>query len=197
MASFLLLAQGKLVVCPAQDWASLKEAAESIRTIEADFRQIRQLEILEAPLMSKGRFYYEAPNLLRWEYSFPLKNIMLKQGENIRVYQYREGAWKRESNQGLEIRGMIFAEINRWLEGRFDKTGGFIPAYSVGPPVSVTLTPRDEMKRFLRRIELVFSERPGIIRSVQIIESEKARTRIEFTNIEINHVLPAGIFEKP
>jgi outer membrane lipoprotein carrier protein len=191
------LTQGNLTSCPAQDWEDLKAAAKSVSTIKADFRQIRRLEILNAPLISRGIFYYEVPDLLRWEYSFPLRNVMLKQGESIRVYQFRGGGWKRDSNQALEVRGMIFAEINRWLRGRFEETGGFTPSFSAGPPVGITLTPRDEFKRFLRRIELVFSERPGIIRSVEIIESEKAKTRIEFMNIDINIILPAGIFEKP
>jgi outer membrane lipoprotein-sorting protein len=59
------------------------------------------------------------------------------------------------------------------------------------------LIPREEFKRFLNRIELIFSERPGIIRAVEMIESQQARTRIEFTNLEINADLPAGVFEKP
>ena len=188
IAFFVFLTEGNLAECPAQDWEDLKAAAKSVSTIKAEFKQIRQLEILKAPLISRGTFYYKAPDLLRWEYSFPLRNVMLKQGEIISVYQFREGAWKRDSIQALEVRGMIFAEINRWLKGRFDKTGGFTPSYSAGPPVGITLTPRDEFKRFLSRIELVFSERPGIIRSVEIIESENAKTRIEFINIDINNV---------
>lgn len=192
-----LLSQGNIAVCSDLYWEELKGAAEAIRTIKADFIQTKELEILEAPLTSRGMFYYKAPDLLRWEYSYPLINVMLKQGNNIRVYQFLEGAWKSDSSQALEVRGMIFAEINRWLKGRFDKAGGFAPSYSSGPPVRITLTPSDEYKRFLNRIELVFSERPGVIHSLEIIESEEAKTRIEFTNIEINTVIPVGIFETP
>ena len=192
-----LLAQGNIAVCSDLYWEELKRAAEVIRTIKADFVQTKQLEILEAPLTSRGRFCYKAPDLLRWEYAYPLKNVMLKQGNKIHVYQFQGGAWKPDLSQTLEVRGIIFAEINRWLKGRFDKAGGFAPSYFSGPPVRITLTPSDEFKRFLNRIELVFSERPGLIRSLEIIESEEAKTRIEFTNIEINIVIPIGIFETP
>lgn len=198
--SFVLIAilvQGNPAVAFSLDWADLKGAAESIRTLEADFTQKRHLKILEAPLISKGRLYYKAPDLLRWEYSSPLRSVMLKRGESINVYQFLEGAWKADSSQAVEVRRMIFAEINRWLKGRFNEAGGFTPSYNSGPPVRITLTPREEFKPFLNRIELIFSERPGILRSVEMIESQEARTRIEFTNLEINAHLPDGVFEKP
>jgi outer membrane lipoprotein-sorting protein len=192
-----ILVQGNPALGLSQDWGDLKRAAESIRTLKADFTQKRHLRILEAPLISKGRLYYRAPDLLRWEYSSPVRSVMLKRGEGITVYQFLEGAWKADSSQAVEVRRMIFAEINRWLKGRFNEASGFTPSYDSGPPVRITMSPREEFKRFLDRIELIFSERPGIIRSVEMIESQEARTRIEFTNLEIDAHIPAGIFEKP
>lgn len=192
-----ILVQGNPALGFSQDWGDLKRAAESIRTLKADFTQKRHLKILDAPLISKGRLYYRAPDLLRWEYSSPVRSVMLKRGEGITVYQFLEGSWKADSSQAVEVRRMIFAEINRWLKGRFNEASGFTPSYDSGPPVRITMSPREEFKRFLDRIELIFSERPGIIRSVEMIESQEARTRIEFTNLEINAHIPAGIFEKP
>jgi outer membrane lipoprotein-sorting protein len=191
------LVQGNSAVGLSQDWGELRRAAESIRTLKAEFTQKRHLRILETPLISKGKLYYKAPDLLRWEYLSPLKSAMLKDGEGINVYQFLEGAWKADSTQAVEVRRMIFAEINRWLKGRFNEASGFTPSYSSGPPVRITLTPGEEFKRFLNRIELVFSETPGIIRSVEMIESQEAKTRIEFTNLEINSHIPAEIFKKP
>jgi outer membrane lipoprotein-sorting protein len=192
-----MLVHGNPAVGFSQDWADLRGAAESIRTLKADFTQKRHLKILEAPLISRGTLYYKAPDSLRWEYSSPLRSVMLKRGESINVYQFLEGAWKADSSQAIEVRRVIFAEINRWLKGRFNEASGFTPSYNSGPPVRITLIPREEFKRFLNRIELIFSERPGIIRAVEMIESQQARTRIEFTNLEINADLPAGVFEKP
>lgn len=194
-----ILVQGHYAVCfpQDQDLDSIKEAAKAIRTIKADFRQIRQLKILEVPLISRGMLYYKAPDLLRWEYFSPLKSVMLKQGDIINLFQFQDGVWKSDPSQAVEVRGIVFAEINRWLKGRFDKSVGFTTSYSSGPPVRLTLTPNDEFSRFLNRIELVFSERPGIIRFVEIIESEEAKIRIEFTNLDINSDIPAEIFKKP
>jgi outer membrane lipoprotein-sorting protein len=192
-----ILVQGNIAVAFSQDWGDLKRAAESIHTLKADFTQKRHLRIFENPLISKGRLYYKAPDLLRWEYSSPFRSVLLKRGENINVYQFLESAWKADNSQSIEARGMIFAEINRWLKGRFNEAGGFTASYNSGPPIRITLIPREELKRFLNRIELIFSEKPGILRSVEIIESQEAKTSIEFTNMEINTYLPDGVFEKP
>lgn len=192
-----ILIQGNPAIGLSQDWGGLKAAAEGIRTLKADFTQKRHLRIFKDPLISKGRLYYKAPDLLRWEYFSPLRSIMLKRGESINVYQFLEGAWKADSSQAVEVRRMIFAEINRWLKGRFNEAGVFTPSYDSGPPIRLILIPKEEFKPFLNRIELIFSERPGIIRSVEMIEPQEARTRIEFTNLEINAHIPAGFFEKP
>lgn len=192
-----ILVQGNPAIGLSQDWGGLKAAAENIRTLKADFTQKRYLKIFKDPLISKGRLYYKAPDLLRWEYFSPLRSVMLKRGESINVYQFLEGAWKADSSQAVEVRRMIFAEINRWLKGRFNEAGVFTPSYDSGPPIRLILIPKEEFKPFLNRIELIFSERPGIIRSVEMFEPQEARTRIEFTNLEINAHIPAGFFEKP
>jgi outer membrane lipoprotein-sorting protein len=192
-----ILVQGNLGVGFSQDWEDLKDAAESIRTLKADFTQKRHLRILKAPLISKGKLYYRAPDMLRWEYSSPLRSVMLKRGENVNVYQFLGGEWKADSSQAVELRRMIFAEINRWLKGRFREAGAFMSSYDSGPPVRITLTPKEEFRRFLTRIELNFSERPGIIRSVEMVESGDAMTRIEFANVEINTHIALSVFEEP
>jgi outer membrane lipoprotein-sorting protein len=179
------------------DWDALKAAAGNIRTLKADFSQNKHLKFLKAPLISKGRLYYSAPDFLRWEYVSPIKSVILKDGDKARVYQFLEGAWKADVIQGVEVRNMIFSEINNWLKGRFTEGSLLSASYSSGPPIRVTLTPGDELRNFLDRIELIFSDKPGIIKSVTLIEPDGAHTRIEFTHVQINAPIPTEIFKKP
>lgn len=180
-----------------QDWEALKTAAGNIRTLKADFSQNKHLKFLKAPLISKGRLYYRAPDLLRWEYISPIKSVLLKDGDKSRVYQFLEGAWRAGNGQAVEVRNMVFAEINNWLKGRFTGGSFLSPSYSSGPPIRITLTPGAELRSFLESIELTFSDKPGVIKSVNLMESGGAQTRIEFTAVQINSGLPAKIFEKP
>ncbi|HSO17990.1 MAG TPA: hypothetical protein VLT88_00950, partial [Desulfosarcina sp.] len=60
----------------------------------------------------------------------------------------------------------------------------------------ILLVPRDEgMARFIQRIELIFSDRPGAIDEVLIVEGENAFTHMRFSNTQINPVLADSLFQ--
>jgi outer membrane lipoprotein-sorting protein len=192
VTSFLSAAVGS-----SQDWASLKEASKNIRSVKAEFLQKRYLQILTKPLLSEGRFYYYTPDSLRWEYLSPLRSVMLQKGGTIQLYHFSEGAWKPEITQAVESRRMVLVEISQWLQGRFDESKVFRSLYSPGPPARVILVPREGIDRFIQRIEVVLSARPGVIERVEIEEPGGSRTSIEFRNVEINSSFSPEVFEKP
>ena len=182
---------------PPQDWASLREASKNIRSVKGEFIQKRYLQILTEPLLSEGRFFFYASGSLRWEYLRPLRSVMLQKGDTLQLYHFSEGVWKPEMTQAVESRRMVLAEISQWFQGRFDETKTFTHLYFPGPPARVILTPKEGINRFIHRVEIVLSARPGVIDRVEIEEPGGSRTSIEFRNMEINSNLPSEIFEKP
>ena len=181
----------------SQDGASLKESFRNIQSVKAEFVQERHLQILKDPLVSEGRFFYLASGSLRWEYFSPLRSVMLQKGNNIQVYNFSEGKWKPEMIQAVEARRMVLAEISRWFQGRFDESKAFKHTYSPGPPARIILVPGEGINRFIQRIEIVLSVRPGVIDRVEIEESGGSRTFIEFRNVVINSSISSEVFEKP
>ena len=184
-------------IAPAQDWTSLKETFRKIRSVKADFLQERYLKILAKPLLSKGKLFFYSPDSLRWEYISPLRSVMLQKGNSVQVYSFSEGAWKPEMAQAVEARRMVLAEISQWFHGHFDESKAFKHLYSPGPPTRVTMVPREGINRFIQRIEIVLSAKPGVIDRVEIEEAEGSRTSIEFRNVEINSSFSSEVFEKP
>ena len=181
----------------SQDWTSLKEASRNIRSVKAEFLQKRYLQILTKPLLSEGKLFFYIPDFLRWEYLSPLRSVMLQKGNTIQIYNFSEGMWKPEMTQAVEARRMVLAEISRWFQGRFDESKAFKHTYSPGPPARVTMVAGEGTNRFIQRIEIVLSVRPGVIDRVEIEESGGSRTLIEFKNVEINSRFPSEVFEKP
>ena len=175
----------------------MQEGFRKIQSVRAEFLQKRHLQILKDPLLSEGRFFFDASGSLRWEYLRPLQSVMLQKGDAIQLYQFSEGRWKPELFQGVEARRMVLAEIHNWFQGRFAETKAFSHGYSPGPPARVVLTPREGIDKFIQRIEIVLSAKPGVIDRVEIEEPGSSRTSIEFRNVEINSSFPSGIFEKP
>jgi outer membrane lipoprotein-sorting protein len=184
-------------IAPAQDWTSLKEAFRNIRSVKADFLQKRFLQILTKPLLSEGKLFFYTPDSVRWEYLNPLRSVMLQKGSTIQVYNFSEGKWKPEITQAVEARRMVVAEISQWFQGRFDESKAFKHIYSPGPPARVTMVPGEGINKFIQRIEIVLSARPGVIDRVEIEEPGGSRTLIEFRNVEINSSFSSEVFEKP
>jgi outer membrane lipoprotein-sorting protein len=182
---------------PAQNLTSLKDASRNIQSVKAEFLQKRSLQILTKPLVSEGKLFFCIPESLRWEYLSPLRSVMLQKGNNIQIYNFSDGVWKPEMSQSVESRRMVLAEISHWFQGRFDESRVFKHFYSPGPPERVILVSREGINRFINRIEIVLSVRPGVIDRVDIEEPEGSRTLIEFKNVEINSSFSSGIFEKP
>jgi hypothetical protein len=92
---------------------------------------------------------------------------------------------------------MVLAEISQWFQGRFDESKAFKHLYSLGPPARVILAPGEGIHRFIQRIEIILSVRPGVIDRVEIEEPGDSQTRIEFKNVEINSSFSSEVFEKP
>jgi outer membrane lipoprotein-sorting protein len=184
-------------MAPAQDLTSLKEASRNIRSVKAEFLQKRSLPILTKPLLSEGKLFFCIPDSLRWEYLSPLRSVMLRKGDNIQIYNFSDGVWKAEMAQAVESRRMVLVEISHWFQCRFDESKAFKHSYSPGPPERVVLISNEGTNRFINRIEIVFSARPGVIDRVEIEEPEGSRTSIEFKNVEINSSFSSEVFEKP
>ena len=184
-------------IASAQDWTSLKETFRNIRSVKAEFLQKRDLKILTKPLLSEGKLFFYIPDSMRWEYINPVRSVMLQRGNAIQIYNFSEGVWKPEVAQAVEARRMVLAEISQWFQGRFDESKAFRHLYSPGPPARVTMAPGEGINRFIHRIEIVLSAKPGVIDRVEIEEAGGSRTSIEFRNVEINSGFSSEVFEKP
>jgi len=184
-------------IASAQDWASVKEDFRNIRSVKADFLQKRFLKILTKPLLSEGKLFFSIPDSLRWEYLSPLQSVMLQKGSTVQIYNFFEDVWKPEMPESVEATRMVLGEISQWFQGRFDESKAFKQLYSPGPPARVTMVPGEGINRFIQRIEIILSARPGVIDRVEIEEPGGSRTSIEFRNVEINSNFPSEVFEKP
>jgi len=195
----MVMAAGPFATVPvySQDWASLKQSFRNIQSVKAEFLQERHLQILKEPLVSEGRLFYLASGSLRWEYISPLRSVMLQKGDSVRLYHFSEGAWKQDMAQGVEARRMVLAEMSQWFQGRFEESSIFSHAYSPGPPGRILMSPKEGINRFILSIEIVLSDRPGVIDRVEITEPGGSSTRIAFRNVEINASLDPKVFDEP
>lgn len=185
----------------ADSWDTIRREAEQVRSVRARFVQKKHLPILARPFVSEGRFYFQAPASVRWEYTKPVRSVLLvHQGRASRyIPGPGNGGWVPETGQRLQGMQMVMEEISAWTQGRFDTDPRFIARLEAGRPARIVLVPRDpSLKSLITRIEISLSpEKRGTIRSVKIVEGKDSWTMLDFTRAEHNLALPERLFVDP
>jgi outer membrane lipoprotein-sorting protein len=179
----------------ADSWESIRAAASGVGSISADFIQEKHLPILAKPLVSEGRLLYRRSNALRWEYTSPVKSVLLLQDGDARRFVQSDDGLVEDASVRLQAMQLVMPEISGWLAGRFQDNPLFDA--SLNGINSILLVPKDPgMARFIQRIELLMSDRPGVIRQVKIFESDAAFTRMVFSNTQVNPALDDRLFHE-
>ncbi len=194
----ILIAAAMVLLSWADNWEDLKKSTGDINSIQADFVQRKQAKMLDRPLVSRGRLLFKAPGSLRWEYTAPVKSVLLVNAGDIQRYVMEKGSYKKGSGSGLQSMSIVFSEIIKWLNGKFDSNPDFEAEIVTGVTNKIVLTPkRRAMLKYISSIELTLSKRPGVINRVRIDERDGNYTLITFTGVALNSAVPAGTFEKP
>ncbi len=177
----------------ADSWEGIRGAAEKVTSISAEFVQEKHLPILARPLVSRGVFYFAKPDLLRWEYRQPVRNILLMHGGTLRRYRQSGDGLKEDTGAGLQAMQFVMAEITHWFQGRFDESRMFSARLEAGR--KIVLLPKEEsFAKVIQRIELLLSNQPGVIDSVIIYESSDSFTRLNFVNTRLNEFISEDVF---
>lgn len=190
-----------LVVLPwgvrADDFAQLRREAARITTISADFVQKKTMKILARPLVSEGKFYYAAPSSIRWEYTRPLRSVVVSDRGKTRRYIASGGKMIEDLSGGVQAMKIVLDEVAGWMSGRFDANPSFAASLSEGPETQITLTPTGQnMAGMIERIEITVSRREAAIKTVRIVESRTAETRIDFQRVVINKDIHPSVFRE-
>lgn len=194
-ALLLILPITAAVVRADSSLEEMRAAAEKISSIKGDFVQEKHMPILARPLIANGYFAYQRPSSLRWEYRDPLKSVLLLHDGDVNRYIHTEKGWQEDAAANLQSMDFILQEISSWLNGRFEDNPLFHAA--IGKDKTVILTPKDKsMDQFIRRIELVMADQPGVLKRVTIYEGENTFTRFSFVEPRINDSISPSEFRK-
>lgn len=175
----------------------IREKVDAVSSVSAAFTQERHLEILEEPLISKGRLYFEAPGSLRWEYTGPVRSILLMKGDSIRQYAQSGDDMVEQQGRGPEAMGFFLRDACLWMQGEFDANPDLAAHMESGGRIILKPEENNAMAQVIRKIELWLTDTPGIIDSVRIYEDPDNYTNIRFHETRINQNIEAGIFQKP
>jgi len=195
LSIFLLIAASCLTIGWADNWDQIKNAAGQVNTVRCDFIQEKHMKILANPLISKGVLYFKVPGSLRWEYMSPIRSVLLMHNGKTKRFIMRKDGFIEDSSANLQAMGFVLKEITMWLNGRFDENPQFTATLKSGH--KILLLPKEKsFSMMIQKIELMLSDRPGIIKSVKIFENENSFTKLVFKKSVLNDKIDDSMFRK-
>jgi outer membrane lipoprotein carrier protein len=173
----------------------VSQVQASMASLSANFELRRTSHLLAAPSVSRGRFYFKAPDSVRWEYETPRPMTVLVSGGF--AITYRPAEKRAESVEVGRAQRRVFrfisaAEPLEKLKQYFSFT-----FRDPGPIGNYTLELKPtshQIKKRLRSLELEIQRQTLLPIRVAYTEADGDRTEYVFSDIKVNAEQPAGLF---
>lgn len=171
------------------------ETSTNTSSIQSDFVQMKHLSFLEEDVMSKGKFYFQKENQLRWEYTEPFFYLIIFNHDTILIQD------EHKKNMYDAASGRMFREINNimlsMVNGTILESDNFEFSYfENNKTYKLELTPLDDnMKDFLSNIILFINKDDYSVDELYMIEKSEDYTQIRFINKSMNETIPQDIFD--
>ena len=168
---------------------------KNLESLSSDFVQTKYIQLRQESAVSRGKLYYKAPNVLKWEYSSPYNYMILFKENQLFINDNGDkSVTSLRSNKLFEkLVSLISGSVNGKLLA--DQENFDISFFRNGEKVSAVIIPRDQsLKQMFSEIILIFGK-DHRLNSVQLMEEEGDYTQIDFKNIKLNQQLNKAIFE--
>lgn len=179
--------------------ARLTAQAQDIKTIQSPFIQRKRLAAFNTVLVSKGRFAFQRPGDLRWEYLEPAQSGFVMSGGQGWQWDVQTGQRRAFTMAGSPEMEAVASQVVawtvfdlKWLHSRYSI------AVAQAEPLTLRLTPTGQgIRRFLDHMLVQFQLGGRAIQSIELYEIDGDWTRITFTNPRINSPLAPDAFAAP
>ncbi len=174
----------------------IKQAASTVQTISAEFIQEKHLEILKNASISKGRFFYQNPDRLRWEVYEPVSMGFIINGNKGKRWKDRSDDIQSFDLKNEPIIQIISDQVFAWAMADFKRleAGYDITVLEDSPAVLKLIPFSATEKKYLEYIKLTFSTMEDYVTTIEIHEAGGDYTQINFTDIAVNKIFQEDIF---
>jgi len=158
-------------------------------TLKAGFTERKELKLLAKPVLSRGEFFYNQPNQVRWEYLEPERKVFVIT-ENLYVAYYP--ALKRAEE--VPIKKFVGKRLFRFigLGQSIDDLGKYYefrlaPQSDIKDTYLLVLTPRKKRIRdHVAEMKIWVDAGTYLPRQLQYLEADGDSTLLTFHDIQVN-----------
>lgn len=173
----------------------VQEQQKNTRTLQASFRQEKELALLAAPEVSTGTFSFSKPSNVLWSYDAPKRVQMLiangmmttyypdlKKAETIDIKKFEDRIFKYMGASGA------IDELARYFDFTFTDTKN-------SPTWLLDLTPKNRaVEKRVKRIKIWIDRETYLTTKFEYVEADGDITRYTFENIRHNQPIENGRF---
>jgi outer membrane lipoprotein carrier protein len=196
VSSLKLFSQEKLSESEQKTFKEkVQKTAQSTKSIQSDFTQTKQLSVLDNAIVSEGHLTFKAPNLVKWEYIKPYKNIAIFRDNKLLVNnEGKKDEMDLSSNRMFQSLNTLI--VNSIKGDMFDDSQFSISYFKSGQGYLVKFIPKDKrMKKFIASFELSFDKDSTQVNEVKMLEPNDDYTLIVFKNKQLNGTISDSVFK--
>lgn len=175
--------------------SELRKVSQETATIQANFKEEKQVSFLKDTQKSSGIFYYKKDDKMRWQQADPFDYIILINGNSIRV---KDGKKEKDMSAANRMAGRIRDMMLSMVNGDFQKNSSFTTScFQNDESYLVVLTPVNKrMKGIYDKINLTFSRKTLRLKELTFFEKGGDRSSMKFYNEKFNQVIDEELFRK-
>lgn len=195
LAAPLAAAPKKAPVTIEEVVKKVQEQQKKTNTLQADFRQEKEMALLAKPEVSTGTFVYSKPNSVLWNYDAPKRVTMLIARGTLTTYY--PDLNKAESVDVKRFEDRIFKYMG--ATGAIDELGRYFDFTFIdnaaNPAYVLDLTPKSKVvARRVQHIKIWIDKQNYLTDKIEYVEGDGDTTRYEFKNIRINQPIEQSRF---
>lgn len=169
--------------------------AESIHTIQADFKQEKYISYLAASVVSEGLFYFKKPSTVRWEFTSPYQYIIIIKEGAFHIYDTKgELNFKDKDNEFFDHMNILVQNSlsgNVFSENRYE-----INLMESNSKYKLAIIPVEEKtKSLIEKVDILLDKKTFHAESINIYEPSGDNTKIVFINRRYNEIINDRLFE--
>jgi outer membrane lipoprotein carrier protein len=190
----LLAASTAFPATPDEAAANLEKAIRNLRTLEARFVQYYFSASVAEPLKESGEFYFQKPDLMRWEYKSPREKVFLYTAGLVQMYlpdekQLTRSRVSRETSES-DILGIFLGK--KPLPDVYLIENTDFPSDTPGVK-QLKLVPREEGDYTALLVEI--DQKTWLLRRAIFVEWGGGRREFLFSRIRVNVPLSPKLFK--
>jgi outer membrane lipoprotein-sorting protein len=183
------------------------KAASQVRTVEAEFDQLRTLSTVKVPLKKPGRLWMDKAGLFRWQIGDPPSMTVLRDKAGKLTVLEAKGmkakVWSKEAllNEEKQGRGQGFAMLQTMqapsmeeFEKTFEIKGG-TPVAGANGQWQIQLALKDRQSSvFVREVQFTIDLSQGTLKAMQITMRDGSSMGTVIKQVKLNESIPASVF---